>query len=373
MQRLIVLLPHLISDPEQESFLRQKLPDLERLSEASTIFELLPVEGGVTPEATLLGLSPGLVELADGPLTCSWLGVDPPDRSVQFHVSLLHLDEEGILHRIEVDEEIAPVLSRLDRPRWTFVPGRGPDHALVWEEGSLELGAHAPFEGMDYRTHRPEGDGETVLRSWIEDSVDLLGNHPLNREREDKGLLRVNIGWPWGPGFRNTVPNLPLRRGRLAKIITASRRLWGLSRLAGYRLGDPSILGPGLAPQWDRLATEMATEECLVVHVQAFERIQREERVDLGARWWEQFSERCVRTLLERPADEPFELWILAPGGKVSENPGPARASNEGLGLRYRSATPGSSTIPFDERALGDGRLKKLALWEVLDSALGGS
>lgn len=137
MNRIVLVVPHLLAADPAESVLRSESTTLARLAQQSRVVRLAPLEAASVPECAFLGLRPGAVDIAQGPLTVAALGIDPPERSVHFHLSLLSLDDSGVIrepHPIPSEEQLAPVLdamTRLSGRALTVVPGRGADHALV--------------------------------------------------------------------------------------------------------------------------------------------------------------------------------------------------------------------------------------------------
>ena len=112
----------------------------------------------------------------------------------------------------------------------------------------------------------PEGDNEPALRRFIDDSINLLSELEFNAERLDKGLLPVNLLWPWGQGIRTDVPNLALMRGAPATVLSDSLRLEGVARLAGYRPLGRSWLGNGMNAKWKDIASKFGDTTILVCH-----------------------------------------------------------------------------------------------------------
>jgi len=244
MRRTILIVPGLLSDPGTESYLRQRLPALSVLSEIGALRKVSELPESETPEAMLLGLGPSVVSLRQGPLTVSALGFDPPERSTHFHLSLMSYHDgdasiPGVLPRADELELVMSAAKRLDTKLLTVLKGEELNHALVWEAlGDMGTTAASQLDRHPMIEHLPEGDGEAALRRFIDDSVNLLSSLELNERRLDEGLQPFNLLWPWGHGSRTAVPNLALRRGEPAVVESASMRLAGLTRLAGYKHAD---------------------------------------------------------------------------------------------------------------------------------------
>ncbi len=190
--------------------------------------------------AELIGL-PSEVSVAPGVLRVAALGYEPPAEFTQFCLNFLSL-EDGVVGAFDVaatEEELAEIVRlapKLDTRALTFCKGEVDRHALVWESrGQVIVSTVPAILGKELSMVMPEGDGDKLLRRYIEDSVDLLSELEFNRRRAEEGRPKINLFWPWGPGQRPTLPNLPLVRGEPGWVISESLAMQGLARLVGYR------------------------------------------------------------------------------------------------------------------------------------------
>lgn len=93
-----------------------------------------------------------------------------------------------------------------------------------------------------------------MLRRFIDDSINLLGEQEFNLRRIDEGLAPVNLIWPWGQGFPPVIPNLALQRGTPCHVLSPALGLRGLSKMCGYTHGPTSGTNAGLSPPVWRMA-----------------------------------------------------------------------------------------------------------------------
>lgn len=321
------------------------------------------LEATETPEARWLGMSPNEASPAQGALTVAALGVDPPARSMHFHVSLLSATE-GVISAIAPKpraDELGPLLSlagKLNTRSLTFLQGPELDHGLVWEQlGDLHTFTDEEAMGQEIKKRMPEGDGEFVLRRFIEDSVNLLSEHEANRRREDEGFALINLLWPWGQGVRGPVPNLALRRGEPANVMSASMRLQGLSRLAGYRHTDLDWMGTGVHTKFEEIARRCLTGSSSIVVLDAVAKLRREGMVDEAEYVGRELDARLLKPLLE--SQEPMRLLVVAPSD-----------CGAGLTLDYDSQHPNDNDVPFDERSLDEARIPFVDAEDAVDAAL---
>lgn len=364
MRRLVIIVPEWLN--AETSVIGAKLSNLTRLAEHGTVRRLSPLESVETPEARWLGMAPDKAELRQGPLTVSALGADPPPRSLHFHLSLASLDEDGIVRAPvphPTEEEARLVIEaarRLDTRSITLVPGLGVDHGLVWEElGDMKTTSVSEAIGDSIRPALPEGDRETTLRRYIDDSVNLLDELELNRRRVDEGLLPFNLLWPWGHGERKSIPNLALLRGEPTTVLSSSIRLAGLTRLAGYRHTERSWLGQGLRTRLESAARRMLSESSTILLVDAIAEMRSEEMLEEAEFLSRQIDEQLLKPIIDRAADEPLRLLLAAPSDE-----------RQGLILHFDSKDLREGTLPFDERTLDDAKVPTVDVEDAISTFL---
>ncbi len=347
--------------------------------EGATVVKLAPLASSATPEAAFLALNPEDAQVAHGPLTVSALGHLPPERSVHFHLTLCSVDESGVLRPVsDLQERVPPsrseldavfdAIARLKTPTLTPLRGEETDHALVWEGGSVDMDTSSPDEafGHDVFSVLPRGEGEEMLRRFVDDSVNLLNTLEANHVRREEGLPPLNCLWPWGQGLRPDLPNLPLRRGDVLHVVSGSMRMQGLCRLVGYTHGDRHSNGTKLQTNYESVFENAMAHRLSLAVIQSVEEMQRHGRTDEIAWNLEQISEKVVRPLLERSGEDPFEMRLVAPGGHCSTVAPPNGASKVGLALHYSSDRRADNPVPFDERILDDLRVPTKNVWEFL-------
>lgn len=179
---------------------------------------------------------PGLL-VANGPLRVAAQRIDPPPSSVHFALDAISLDVSSeTLSSVEFVDLPTEVVERLNTKVLTCLPKWPFGSALVWENGSIDLESTPPdqLQGRTFRECLPRGDGEPVLRRFIDDSVNILGELEMNRRREDEGLPPINVLWPHSQGFRPVLPNLQLRIGEPLLIASPVTEVLGLAYLTGF-------------------------------------------------------------------------------------------------------------------------------------------
>lgn len=363
MPKRVLIIPGLF-DPLGDSLLSERPTGLSKAADRGRVMALAATGEEVTPEAAWIGLDPSTHRIAEGPLVVASFGADPPEGSVHFHLSIMSV-VDGCVRATAYDvsdEDAATILEvskRLQTSSLTIVKGLGGSHGLVWEKGSLDLGTMAPAQadGSGYRASLPQGDGEPILRRFIDDSVNLLGELELNRIRQDDDLPPLNCLWPWGHGMRTPLPNLWLSRGVRAHVESRSIRLAGLSRLGGYRHGPVRDFGRGTAVRLERLADR--SDEVVVIAIEEIELFRRHGMLEEAAWLVNEIDRTLVARWLDAPDEAPIDVLIVAPG------------PHGGLAMRFGSQHREEGLLPFDERALHE-RLPTTDVHDVVASFLTG-
>ncbi len=370
-RHLILIMPGVASQSESMSVLRELPAGTREMAARSKIVRLSARP--LTSELEWLGLPHDAADVPDGPLTVALIGAEPPARSIRFRLELLSLDDDHRLSHpeppasIEELQVIGDALVRLQRKRAIPVTGPAGPFGLVWEDGSIDLHCSRPqdCEGKLMREVLPEGDGESLLRTWIDDSVNLLSELELNRRRLGEGQPQLNVAWPYGPGFAVQLPNLALRRRLMAGYSARSWRLEALTRLSAYRWLGGGAVGNEYRLEYGQIVQHTERGEPVVLVLESATHVVNDHGLERLA-WLIAELDRQLFGPLVRLASPQTRIridWLL-PGIEHS------RAHPMGLAMAYDSMREQESLLPLDERILDDLRVPTYPVWEIVDGVL---
>lgn len=349
LKRRLIYVPFLLADQGEESVLSERTPTL-----AEGQIQVVRTSIDSQSELALLGVNPALYPLAAGPLIIAALGKEPPRRSVQFHLASAGIDATGILRQPALPSEseariMAEQLPKLSTKTLTVVPGSGLDSGLVWESGSLELGC-TPIEsafGRPYQDVLPEGDGERILRRLIDDSVNLFLEMDFNKERLDKGLVPINICWPWGAGFPVSLPNFQIRYGAPVSVIGSSLRSKGIASLLNAKYFPVSPNG--------ELPAGLPEEGIELIFIDSVRAARVAGRVDKVDEFWNLIQKYMIQPVLESTRIDSLEtIGLLAT----------AKSRTFSFGVSWNSPKNLQGGVPFVERVLDDSPRTQLRDFE---------
>jgi len=228
-------------------------PALNGLEEGSGTWLQVP-QSRVARTLAALGCAPP-PDAALGPLAVARVGRGLEAREVGFAMTLGSLDAAGVIRdpgpaSREEATEVAALALRLESGRLALQFGASADHALVWRGGSLDLDVTdwEPAQGKPWLSALPKGEGESLFRRFVDDSVNLLADSHANQHRSEEGRPLLNLLWPWGPGLAFEMPRLMLRYGAPLRVVTEDWALQGAARLAGVSLQGEAPLTIRAAP-----------------------------------------------------------------------------------------------------------------------------
>jgi hypothetical protein len=328
----IVVLKGLLGANEESSVIGD-IDVFRKISAASKVlrYELEPNDSF---DSALLGHQE--LFLDQGPLTVAALGVNPPERSLHFHVSLLSTFDDSIssvlVQPTEVESDaIAKALARLSTKNLTLIVDERLDHALI-SERLMEIRTIRPTDakanGLEFSL--PIGEGDIELRRFIDDSINILADEEFNARRIDLGVLPINLAWPWGQGERPRVPNRALALGFPWQIRANSFALRGLARLSGFR--------PEKLPKTFRETLSLVAQD--------------------------EAKEKAASDVADQFLEPLFQWQVHAKAGLCVV----ATGDGEGLAAFFVKLNEQDS-FPFDERSLTERRVEKFNLVNLMDLA----
>lgn len=355
----LLILPGLLDATGGSTFVTSRRPMLDGIELETTAERIFPTGIDAQNIVAAVGLNPRLFPLAEGPLAIAALNLEPPIRSTLFALTLMGIDTDELVSTPEPptsDEArwLEAKLPSLNSSQLTVCIRSGLDHALVWNPGSLDLATSNPAEtqGKPWRKFLPEGDGEPMLRRFIDDSVNLLMGSEMNRRRIGEGKTPIGIAWPWGQGMRQSLPNLALQLGQPATITSSLPTMQGVANLTRCQFRQ---LNHPFKGNWS--FSDLNGIQILVTDV--FQQIRDAGRLERGEELWESVRSQVIVPCLNTKSDERQRLSVIAPN-----------ADGIGLAVHWDSHFRQGDGVPLHERALFDDALPQRHLWEIVRNKL---
>ena len=264
-----------------------RTPHLDAITRAGVVGRVQTIPAGMSPGSdvaalSIMGYDPARYYTGRAPLEAAAQGIDLGARDVAWRCNLITSDGERLIDYSagEITSEegaalIAVINDKLGSTKRRFYPGVSYRNLLVWQDGSVDVGATPPHDimGQPITPNLPRGDNEDVLRQLMWDSYAILSKQELNRRRIDAGKNPANMIWLWGQGYAPRLPVFSVTHGISGTVISAVDLLRGIARLAGLRApAVPGVTGR-LDTNWAGKAAAaraaLTETDFLFVHVEA--------------------------------------------------------------------------------------------------------
>ncbi len=236
-----------------------KTAEMDRLAPMSEIGMVRTIPDGMKPGSdvanlAVLGYDPRKYYSGRSPLEALSIGAPMTDTDVAIRCNIVTISDERDLpfeeHTIidHSSDEISTVdcgvlldavRKELESDEYRFYLGTSYRHCLIWKGGRVEE-LTAPHDVLTQKIgqYLP---ADKMLREMMKKSYEILKDHPLNKEREAKGLHPANCCWFWGAGTRPALTSFEKKTGRKGMMVSAVDLLKGIAH--GAEMGVAEVEG----------------------------------------------------------------------------------------------------------------------------------
>ncbi|MDO4300006.1 MAG: cofactor-independent phosphoglycerate mutase [Clostridia bacterium] len=232
-------------------------PNMDKLAKKSVIGLVKTVADNMKPGSdvanlSVLGYDPQVYYTGRSPLEAGSIGIDMKDTDVSFRCNLVTLSsEENYEDKIILDycaddistEEAKELVEYLERnlgnEEFKLYSGVSYRHCLIWNNGTLDVGTLTPphdITGKPVKEYIPNHPNARKLYDMMVKSYDLLKDHPVNKDREARGLKPANSMWLWGEGKRASLMPFTEKYGLKGSMISAVDLLKGIGKFSGMNV-----------------------------------------------------------------------------------------------------------------------------------------
>lgn len=290
--------------------------------------------GSEVANSSILGYDQNIVYEGRGPLEAASIGVELADDDLALRCNLVCLEGDllknhscGRLETEEGDILIRYLQEKLGSEKIHFYTGVQYRHLLVIKGGNKHLRCTPPHDiplkpwrehMLQAECHEAEETAQ-LLTDLILRSQELLAHHPLNIERQERGLDPANCIWPWGGGYRPKMKPLTETYPQIKSgaVITAVDLIRGIGRYAGLDV----IHVPGATGLWDTdyrgkanaAIDALRTKDFVYLHVEACDEAGHDGDMQLKLNCIENIDHMLVAPILEEVGkwNEPVAIALL--------------------------------------------------------------
>ncbi|MDD3168185.1 MAG: cofactor-independent phosphoglycerate mutase [Eubacteriales bacterium] len=262
--KYLILIPDGAGD-EEIAMLGNKTPlqaanleHMDRLARIGLVGLVRTIPPGIAPGSdaanlSVMGYDPAVYHTGRSPLEAASMGIRMSDTDVAFRTNLVTLAGDGSYEDLTIQdhaagditsEEAKVLMEYMDEQFGTaqlrFYPGVSFRHAMIVKDGSTDYDLTPPHDVLTQRVgdHLPKGSGSEFITAMMKKSYELLSVHPINKERERKGLNPANSIWIWGQGRKPNLSSFFDKYGIKGTAISAVDLIKGIALCAGLSSVD---------------------------------------------------------------------------------------------------------------------------------------
>lgn len=299
--------------------------------------------GSEVANSTILGYDQNKVYEGRGVLEAASIGYDVADDEMAMRCNLLTIDADGNIANhhgghLTTDEgrQLIDYLNeKLGSERVKFVAGIQYRHLLVIKGGSKYVECAPPHDhpgrsakelsvrpmagAVDEPGRMTAAETAALLNQLIEQSGQLLAEHPVNVARRSEGRLQATHIWPWSPGYRPAMKTLSQMFPQIKSgaVISAVDLIKGIGRLAGLEVieveGATGLANTNYEGKAAAAIDALHRHDFVFLHVEATDEAGHDGDLDLKVKAIEYLDHRVVAPIIEavKAMDEKVTIALL--------------------------------------------------------------
>lgn len=310
-------------------------PVMDALASKGTLGTVQNVPAGMAPGSdvanlSVLGYDPTANYSGRSPLEALSVGVQMDDDDVIFRSNIVTLTEDepyeqktildhssGEISTADADVLMDAIRAKFDSDTFRFYTGTSYRHILVWKGGKVcHLEPPHDHLGKVIGDYLPQ---EKVLREMMEQSFEVLNNHPLNLARAAAGKNKANSLWFWGAGTKPKVQNFYEKTGLHGAMISAVDLLKGIAVGAGMKVcevpGATGSIDTNYEGKAQAAIDALLKEGCdfAYIHVEAPDEMGHQGRTQDKVKSIEYLDSRLIAKVKQamEEAGEDFRMLVL--------------------------------------------------------------
>ena len=308
-----------------------RIPAMRRIAARGALHNVRTVPDGLPPGSDvcnmgLLGYNAAEKYTGRAPIEAAGAGIPMEADDVAFRCNLVTIRDgrmidysAGHITSEEGDQIIRDLAKELEDIDRRFHPGISYRHLLIWRNGPADLRSQPPHDisGKEISSYLPSGERQDEVRTLMDQSKQILAQHPVNKARRSAGQEPATQIWLWGQGRALTLPTFQELYGLTGGVITAVDLVRGLGLLAGLEVpvveGATGFVDTNYDGKVAAAIDLIDRTDFVYVHVEAPDECGHMGDAPLKTRAIEDFDRRVVAPLWAHMEQrgEPYRL-ILA-------------------------------------------------------------
>ena len=308
-------------------------PAMDYLAAHGELCRLQTIPDGFPPGSdvanlSLLGYRPEKFYTGRSPLEAASMGVELKPDEVAFRCNLVTLDFSTPNEVVMVDysadhigsDEAKELIHALERDAATkkmrLYPGVSYRHLLVHRGEIADLTTVPPHDYTGKVVSRFWHDylSQADLKKFMTRAVNVLADHPVNRNRQAAGKKPANAVWLWGEGKPPRMETMAAQYGVSSALISAVDLLKGIGVYAGMDIievpGATGYLDTNYQGKVDGALKALKTKDLVFVHVEAPDETGHQGLLKEKIQAIEDFDNKIVQPVFENLRGTEFRMVV---------------------------------------------------------------
>ena len=321
-------------------------PQLDQLARKSELGMAYTIPEGMKPGSdtanlAVLGYNPRRYYSGRSPLEALSIGVNMKATDIALRCNIVTLSEDDLPYEQktildhsagEISTEDAAVLIEAvrevlenDYDCYKFYVGTSYRHLTIWDQGEVvDLAQPHDILGRVITDYLPK---EAALKEMMAKSYEILNNHPLNVERQSKGLNKANSLWFWGAGTKPALASFEEKTNNKGAMISAVDLLKGIAVGAGMKVIEVPGADGTLHTNYEGKALAAVRVllgdhyDFVYIHVEAPDEMGHQGNIQNKIKAIEFIDQRVIKVVMEEMAKAGVDYRMLV----MPDHPTPIR------------------------------------------------
>jgi len=229
-----------------------RTPNMDSLAGKGELGMVQNVPPGMKPGSdvanlAVMGYDPAVYYSGRSPLEALSVGVEMEPTDIVYRCNIVTLTEaepyaektiidhsSGEIETADTDILMDAIRAEFNNAEFQFYTGTSYRNITIWKNGK-SVDIDPPHDRLT-KVIGPYLPTEPKLRAMMEQSFDILNNHPLNLQRAAEGKNKANSLWFWGAGTKPKLDDFESKTGKKGAMISAVDLLKGIAVGAGMKV-----------------------------------------------------------------------------------------------------------------------------------------
>jgi 2,3-bisphosphoglycerate-independent phosphoglycerate mutase len=309
------------------------IPNMDYIAANGVNGQLITIPSDMEPGSdvanmSIMGYNPQKYYTGRGPLEAGSIGAEMGEEDVAFRCNFI-FEDGGLLADFNADHisteessELVETLNSKFGDYGKFYLGVSYRNLFVYRDSeTAALKSTPPHDmvGEPIKEHilKPEDNKKAqIINGLMEESREILGNHPVNQKRVGEGKKPANMIWLWGQGPKPQIDPFMDKYGLKGATITGVDLIKGL----GVYMGLTNVFVPGATGYYDTdycgkakyAFKSLEDHDLIFIHVEAPDEAAHAGDVEEKIMAIERIDKRILGKLMdELPEYNDYSISIL--------------------------------------------------------------